>query len=401
MALPHLERRDISYGGETRATQEHLGLGPEEVILFIRPEHLISSTLVTRAAEEYFTQQILSYSATLEDFERNYKGINTHLQFFDRERIAKTLAPVIDEYRGFLHSLVSAVGPRKIKLLSTRSFSLQDERLNAFVEEAAHTIDTDLKSSDPDVETISLVGQTEKTLYPRDLFTIYKTGRGEVTFISPLFPTSIQSGTVIRSLLAEGGMVLHAGNSMLISNEVLGWIPKIPQIVSDLTILKNLGFEINFIPRTRVDKQDPKKDSYVEGHIDGHAALLLGKDAQPYLLLAKSYATQDIESQRALVMAARSVHATSIVVDDVNTSHLAFNNIIQFPDGTVMYAPSGKQTTGRYQHTALDVVMLQLVAEDKLLFTPPLQHLPELTKAGARCTTTIVPEAVLNALRTN
>lgn len=402
MALPHLEGRNRSYGGESYAPREHLGLGPGEVILFMRPDYLLSATLVTRVAQEYFVQQNLPYLVPkLEDFERHYEGINADLQSFNKEKTAKILVPVIREYRGFLDSLISAAGPQRIKLLANRSESLQDQQMDALIQEAAHRTGEYLNSSYPDVETVSLVGQTEETLYPGDLFTIYKTQRGQVTFVSPLFPESIQSGSVVCSLLAEGGIVLHAGNSMLMLDEVLSWVPKIPQVMSDLSTLKNLGFEINFIPRVRVDKQDPNKHFYVEGHIDGHAALLLGKDARPYLLLAKSYAMQDAQSQRIIAMAAKSVKATLVVVDDAHINHLAFNNLIQFPDGTVMYAPSGQYRLGKYQRTPLDVAVDQLVDKNKLLLINQLIHLPKLTKAGARCTTTIVPEAVLRALQTS
>ena len=160
-----------------------------------------------------------------------------------------------------------------------------------------------------------------------------------------------------------------------------------------------MGFDIDFIPRVKLEGQDPQKQFYVETHNDGHAAMLLGKDNTPYLLLAKSYATQDVESYERLVMASRAVHATSIMVDDAKTNHLAFNNILQFPDGTVVYSPAGRYTSEGYQHTALDVTVLHLIDHGRLRFTTPFQHLPKITKAGERCTTTVVPEALLRALQ--
>lgn len=129
-------------------------------------------------------------------------------------------------------------------------------------------------------------------------------------------------------------------------------------------------------------KPEKQKYDFMEGHIDGHAALIEDENGQLALVVADSYSHQGNHTRKLIRGAAEAIGAEMKEVYDYNLPPLAFN-LVQFEDRSIAITNSEARD--------LEVTLAMLVGKDKVFTTEvPLVKIPELTCGGIRCLTNII-----------
>lgn len=209
---------------------------------------------------------------------------------------------------------------------------------------------------------------------------------GNVTFVNPdNIGDFEESETVIKSVLGEGGSVLQAKKTVLVSEDL--WTSR--KNDKDFQLLKDMGFIVAPLPQIDPLKQ---KFEFNESHIDGHAALIVDKDNNLRLLVADSYSRQGNGTRKKINFAAETIGAEITEIDDTNLPPLALN-LVQFEDKSVIV--SGSETNDLVFPLAL------MLGGEKVLTTPvPMIEIPRFFFGGIRCMTNVLPNSVLKRFET-
>jgi hypothetical protein len=216
---------------------------------------------------------------------------------------------------------------------------------------------------------------SEKSLYwPRDTYTLI-----DEEIFAKRDIRAPQGEKIHTSNLGEGGCVLTKENAVLVTPNV--WKNSKHEILA----LQQKGYKTGMLPLV-----DPAKQKYgfVENHIDGHAALIKGRNSQLVLVVADSYCRQGDGTKKLIRRACETINAEMVEVDDHNLPPLAFN-ILQLEDNsTVMTSAQAKD---------LEFTLSCVVGADKVFTTEiPLIYIPGRTGGGIRCLTNLIPSRILN-----
>ncbi len=180
-------------------------------------------------------------------------------------------------------------------------------------------------------------------------------GKGDIVVDSPFF---------------EGGKVLQRKNVLLVTPDVYGKYKKRKDIVPGKTVL----------PIPFVEVKLPM--AVAKDHIDGHVALLEGKDGELGIFAAESYAKQGNQTSKKLRSVAQRIGARFVEIDDARLPLLAFNFIQLWDNSIVMSGGTGE----------LEFRLKDFVGEDKIFTTnPPIGFTPILAGGSIRCLTNIIP----------
>lgn len=285
---------------------------------------------------------------------------------------------IVTEYLSILETLESVWDPKRISLVQTDVIFGKRNPLDGSMQFK--------QSTAPDVPGFRSIrlnqehaasSQPER-LFLRDLFTNVN---GELFFIDPdPSPGITESGNVYLSPLGEGGKVILAGHSMVVSEDL--W--KNPKTARDLKLLRERGYRVVSLPRP-----NPSLGNFVEGHIDGHVNLLTGKDGNAYLLYARSYARQEAGCSKKIRSAAEFIGAEAIEINDTGLPPLAFN-FVQLGNGVVLL--SGSADLQELEKTISDIVGV----ENLTVTDVPISTIPSLAKGGIRCMINSAPQSLIN-----
>ena len=204
------------------------------------------------------------------------------------------------------------------------------------------------------------------------------------TFINPAyFPGINESQTIKKSMLSEGGMVLHAQRVVLVSDAL--WQTR--RTDRGFNCLEEAGYVIAPLPEVIQSKQ---KYEFNEAHIDGHAALIVDKNQRLQLLVAESYSRQGNGTRKDITRAAEAIGAGVFEIDDRNLVPLSLN-LVQFEDGTIIVSKG--------QSNDLIFVLQNMVGEDKVLITEvPIVQIPQFLFGSIRCLINIIPKSFLETI---
>lgn len=184
------------------------------------------------------------------------------------------------------------------------------------------------------------------------------------------------------SELGDGGKVLVSGKTILVTKDVWDATRK-----NELADLARRGWKSAWLPPI-----DPAKQRYdfEHAHIDGHAALITGKDGRQTLLVASSYAEQTRGTLNLLKSAAKETKTRLEIIKDKNLPPNALN-LDQYRDGAIAMTSGAEE---------LEVTLIGLVGKE-LVFTThePLEVIPSLGRGGIRCLTNWLPELPLQYWR--
>ncbi len=320
---------------------EHLRLSPNELVLFPQPGFLAPYMLVKRKLEDTDGEEYISeYGAillrinTLVNGKINLVRNKVLSGKYDSNRQVNWTfldTPEIDEYP-------------TIDLFSDRVFPGQ-----AFV---------------------------------RDLF-VKLDG---ITFInSEYLPDFKEEEGYLHSPLGVGGKVLHAGRSLIVSED----LRQNPLARRHLEMLKTKGYKIGYIPHVRTERQPEGKRNFVEDHIDGHSNLIRDNKGKTYFLYSKSYARQGGKAARELRQAADFAKAVDIEIDDKDLPFLAFN-FLQLRDGTVILSATSAQNGQTKLRSRLESVLIEILGKDKVVTTEiPITRISSDLGGSIRCLTNI------------
>lgn len=295
-----------------------------------------------------------------------------------------SLGKIVQEHGSILDALSSRMDPSRIQLVHT---DLHTARKTL----SGYKIRTSSPPDMPGFTSIRLGGQDSRPLieqqfgervFLRDLFTNID---GKYFFVDPNpSPDVVEGNNVILSPLGEGGKLIQAGKSILVSPDL--WSNPISR--AHLEMLRKEGYKVSYLPPILKDGQPIGKRDFIAGHIDGHANLILGKDGNPYLLYAKTYARQGHKAASSIRSAADFVGAIPVEVDDDELPPLVFN-FIQLADGSVIVSGSNGSKT-------LEEKIREIVGEEKLVVTDvPIIEIPQLAKGSIRCMVNIAPQSFI------
>ena len=233
-----------------------------------------------------------------------------------------------------------------------------------------------------DLPTIDLQSRSynpEKSVV-RDLFTDFSNANGELVFIdSSVVPKLRDTDTLRKSPLGEGGKVLRAGLSVLVSEDL--WSRR--DLEPDLRRIKRLGYKVAPVPWVNPSCRPGTEEQMVPGHIDGHISLIEGVDGKTYMLFLDSYENQDEKTKEKLRQAAEFLGVVPVRIEDKGLPPLPLN-ILQLPNNNVVLS------RGFQPHSQLEQELETIVGTDSMFITKvPLQLMPHHTKAGIRCFTNV------------
>jgi hypothetical protein len=291
---------------------------------------------------------------------------------FQREMIVQRC---INEYSAILRSLYVA-SEGQITLTKTPIFGVNlSQGSLTWKELEVPALDIDL----PTIDLQSRSYNPEKSVV-RDLFTDFSNTNGELVFIdSSIVPKLRDTDTLRKSPLGEGGKVLRAGLSVLISEDL--WSRR--DLEPDLRRIKRLGYKVAPVPWVNPSCRPGVEEQLVPGHIDGHISLIEGIDGKTYMLFLDSYENQDEKTEDQLRQAAEFLGVVPVRVEDKGLPPLPLN-ILQLPNNNVVLS------RGFQSESHLEQVLATIVGADRLFITKvPLQLIPHHTKAGIRCLTNV------------
>ena len=342
---------------EKQTAQEKSPLLPGHKLLFPNPGFLGGAAF--RMTQEMMGKPDASYSE------------------LDHELVMANLDKVMGEYFSILSLLDKHVSRENIVLVQNSMTMAKRDSLTAQL---------NFESADfqfQEFENIKLQAFiSHPEVWPRDGFMTI----GPLTFIHPVyFQDAEESKQIKKSSLAEGGMALHAKNVVLVS-ELLWYLGK-RGLDKGFKILKNFGIIIAPLPPVNPSKQlrEPHPT-----HIDSHAALIVDKSDNLYLLAAQSYSRQGKGTLKKIRFAAETIDAKIFEIDDRKLPPLALN-FIQFVDKSVIV--TGSETAD------LTFVLQDLLGKEKVLITEkPIVAVPAILGGGIRCMVNTLPTSVINSL---
>lgn len=378
-------------------------LFPGEAVLFMHPNNFVFDALMLDVARGYYTSRgIVKAAISNADLDKDGKQIMAHFSTYDIRKVEEAVQPAISEVGSVLNTLVNVLSHDRVKLINNQYKGMGFAPFDRAVLAIRELLSGRVNDHYPGIQTLTLPPKFQ-SLYPRDLVTYFPSEIGSVTFVDFDFPRSSDK-RVIASPFSEGGMILQAGKSVLTSEEIIKLLQMAPSLLLHIDLLKELDYQIGIIPTTRVRNRQPDDRLFVPGHIDGHASLLLGTDQNPYFLAAESYVNQNRPTQRKLTETITRMGINFVPIPDGDLSHLAFNNILQLRDNSVIYIPSGKWVEGNYEVSFLDKAVDNIVGADNVIPTHfrssrGLNNLSRAHFAGLRCMSTIILDKVFQELR--
>lgn len=371
-----------------RAHPENSRLRPNETFVFLSPYfvYLSSQTSALQAVYNRFIAPKTTYKPlhlegrmTPADSIALEEAMHVIIDNPEALEVYGTVSDTVKaEYGSTVHALANLLGQDRIMLLT-------HERV----------IPPSLRSLEPQLREIEegypyprfsmqFALPDRYTVFPRDLFNRF----GDQFFLSPAaLPHFEYPQTDRRFMTSEGGAVLQSGNVVLISESLRNTDPTAEQ---QKNILRQLGFKVAWFPTTNIDKQPIGKRSITPEHIDGHSALIEGKDGEEYLLIGSSFFHQDKQTEEKIKRATNLVGAQLVEIDDSELPHMAFN-FIQLRDGSVALSRTGKKVGSQYLTSNLETALEGIVGMDRVHLLPSLHYLPQRTQAGIRCMSNILP----------
>lgn len=210
----------------------------------------------------------------------------------------------------------------------------------------------------------------ERRNYPRDAH-LYLTEFGDNFIINPgTWILSYRNSDFSNSNLGESGAVIHSRDIVLTTSK--RW--NLPNTINMREKLSGRGYLMDYLPYV-----DPV-DGNVQGHIDGHAALIEEKEGNIVLLVAESYYQQNSKTMQRISEVGLN---TRVDIRAVKTNLPLELNLVQFRDGKVVMTGGTKET---------QTLVEDLVGKDKVITTNvPIQWIPKRRSAGIRCITNIIP----------
>jgi len=373
---------------EHRATTESQErLRPGEVLLFPKPGYFMQHVRYAGALAIYRRYiNPLDPNPSEVNLAVHEPQIQEHIRQYGFQEFHEYERKVITEYSDLLNGLIDAVGEDNLHL-TNNSFSPSEN---------THTYTLEGRSTAYDNQVVHMQSITFPAgfhAFPRDMFTQF----GRTIFVNPwAFPRFRETNQYRKSRVGEGGMSVIAKNAIIFSEK----LQEDKTAIRDIKALEQRGYKVAFVPPVIREKQPPDRQEFAENHIDGHCALIMGKDKKLHLLFALSYAEQDRKTLRALVGAGRKVDAEMAAVQDSEMAHLDLN-FIQLPDGSVVYPVTGRETTEGYLASGLDRALIDLVGGENIIYVPSVVNMTRLTRAGLRCMTNTAPVNFLTYLARN
>jgi hypothetical protein len=284
---------------------------------------------------------------------------------------------LIEEYLSIFDTLVQSVDTSRIKLIRT-SIGLGKRQPDLSMQ-FEDSVGPEIK----EFETIQLNAwqYSSQKAFPRDLFV----NLGDFIFVDPTAIALEQDGNIIPSPLGEGGKIIHAGKSVLVTEDL--W--RNPDSRKHIDMLRENGYKFGILPYSK--QEITAKRKFIADHIDGHANLILGKNGVPYLLYPRSYADQGGKTGKAIRLACDYAEIYPVEIDDLHfpLPHLAFN-FPQFDNLTIVH------TGGT---PALTEELTRIVGSENVFTTSvPIDTIPSLTSGGIRCLTNLCPQKLLSKI---
>ncbi len=298
--------------------------------------------------------------------------------FFDQEKRIQsspnqgTLERTIEEYFSIHHLFTLLLGPENI-LVAKTGIILGHQKISE-IEWEEITLPEDLIMNLGLQETeIPFLSKFHHS-WPRNAFNLIG---GEIYAKEGALVEEIPGIRI--SPLGDNGSVLHRKNAVLVTQDI--W----RNHKNEIEELKEKGFSVGSLPLVNPSKQ--KYKNFPEEHLDCHACLIEGDDSKLYLVVADSYSRQGKGTRKKIRLAAETVEAEMVEIDDRNLPPFALN-LIQFEDNSILMTDSEAKD--------LEYTLVGLVDRNRVYTTDiPIELIPRLTGGGIYClTNTLSPQMI-------